>query len=216
MNAMTGTILPPNSSRFERAIEASMAAALDIDFPLRHLWNPASCPADLLPWLAWGVSIDFWNPDWTEAEKRAAIAGAIEQQRRKGTRASLRAVLDRFDPMIEIVEWYQDRVNMAPHTFRLELPLAVETSAEYDEDLIAALLRDIAAVKPLRSHMFAVHRLRAQADLGLLSAANTAGAARLNMIADRDSAQDPAWATYLQTEDGEPLQDEDGEYLVAA
>lgn len=213
---MTGDLLPPNASAFERAMAGSAADAVDLDVPVGDVWDPATCPAALLPWLAWGVSIDFWNPAWTEQEKRVAIAEAIEQQRRKGTRASLRAVLDRFDPLIEIVEWFEDRENLDPHTFRLELPLAAETEAEYDEALITALLRDIAAVKPLRAHMFAVHRLRAQAHVGLLGATNVAGAQRLDMAADVDSATDPVWGTFLLTEYGEPVQDETGTFLEAA
>lgn len=210
------TLLPPNATPLEGALDATVARLTDVPVPLRDLWNPATCPAHLLPWLAWGVSIDFWDAGWSEPVKRAAIAAAIEQQRRKGTRASLQAVLDRFDPMIRLVEWFEDRQTMAPHTFRLELPLAAETEAEYDDALVLALLRDIAAVKPLRSHMLAVHRLRAQAQLGLLAAGRVAGAGRLDMEADTDSAADPDWATYLQTEDGEPLRHENGEFLEAA
>lgn len=91
-----------------------------------HLVGPGDLPVHILPWLAWGLSIDFWNPEWAEAEKRAAIAGAIEAQRRKGNPASLRAVLDRFDPLIAVVERFQDRGTLDPHKFRLELPLALD------------------------------------------------------------------------------------------
>lgn len=210
------SLLPPNAKRFERALEDAADQLADVPVPLRHLWNPATCPAPMLPWLAWGVSIDFWSSAWTEAEKRAAIAGAIEAQRRKGTPASLREVLDRFDPLITLVEWFEDRDNLDPHEFRLELPLAIETSVTYNEATVAALLRDIAAVKPLRSHMLAVHRLFAQAHLGLISAARAALYTRLDVTADADEAADPAWAGYLQTEDGEPLQLDSGEFLEAA
>lgn len=207
------TLLPPNSTALESALEATMARISDVPVPLRTLWNPQTCPAELLPWLAWGVSVDFWDAGWSEAAKRAAIASAIEQQRRKGTRASLQAVLDRFDPMIALVEWFEDRQTLPPHTFRLELPLAADTAVDYDEALVAALLRDIAAVKPLRSHMIAVHRLRSQAQVGLLGAARVAGASRLDMAADQTSALDPVWDTYLQTQDGEPFRAQTGDYL---
>lgn len=210
------TILPPNITEFERAMDQQAADQFALPVPVGDVWNPQTCPVHLLPWLAWGVSIDFWDSDWTEQEKREAIADAIEQQRRKGTPASLRAVLDRFDPLIGLVEWFEDRGNMGPHTFRLELPPPGESDVTYDEDLIAALLRDIAAVKPLRSHMFAVHRLRAQAHVGIVGAANVAMFSRLEATADMDAANDPVWSTYLQTEDGEPLQDEDGNFLEAA
>ena len=211
------TLMPPNASQFEQAVDAASGAALSgVPSPLRDLWNPATCPVALLPFLAWGVSIDFWDTNWTEQEKRDAVAGAIDAQRRKGTRASLREVLDRFDPLIGLVEWFEDRSTLEPHTFRLELPGPAESAVDYDEALIAALLRDIAAVKPLRSHMLAVHRLRAQAQVGLLGAASAGNFIRLDAAADKASASDPVWSTYLQTEKGEPLTDESGNFLEAS
>jgi phage tail P2-like protein len=210
-------LLPPNTTTLENTLEGAMRRLSDVPVPLRDVWNPETAPVVLLPWLAWGISIDFWDPAWTEAEKRTAIAGAIEAQRRKGTRLSLRAVLDRFDPLIQIVEWFEDPINLEPHTFRLELPDAVASTVVYDADLVASLLRDIGMVKPLRSQMFAVHRMQAQAHAGLLSAGMVAGAARINSVADTEAALDPAWATYLQTEDGEPVANEGGEgFLVTA
>ena len=210
------SLLPPNVTELETELEAAAARLSDVPVAIRDLWSPDTCPAALLPFLGWGVSIDFWDSAWTEPEKRTAIAGAIEQQRRKGTPASLRAVLDRFDPLIEIVEWFEDRANLDPHEFRLELPLSADSEVDYDTAAISALVRDIAAVKPLRSHMLAVHRLKAQAQAGLLGAGRVAGAQRADMAADADAATDPVWATYLQTENGEPIEDEAGEYLEVA
>ncbi|MBD59013.1 MAG: phage tail protein I [Citromicrobium sp.] len=211
------SLLPPNATPFERALEDAASIMADVPVEIATLWNPATCPAQFLPWLGWGLSIDFWDAEWTEAEKRQAIAGTIEAQRRKGTRASLREVLDRFDPLIELVEWFEDRANLDPHTFRLELPLRTISDVEYDKDLVVALLRDIGMVKPLRSHMFAVHRMRAQAYAGLLGGGHEAGHVRLVTDADTDAALDPVWDTYLQTEDGEPLvHEETGEFLVAS
>lgn len=209
------SLLPPNVTRLERALEATGARLSDVPVPLRDIWNPATCPAYLLPWLAWGVSIDFWDAGWTEAEKRLAIAGAIDAQRRKGTRSSLREVLDRFDPLIGLVEWFQDRRTLDPHTFRLELPLLAESDVVYDEQLVAALLRDIAAVKPLRSHMTAVFRVRAQAASFILGAAQLVGFERIGMDVDLDTPNQPEWATYLQTELGEPIASAEGPFLEA-
>lgn len=207
------SLLPPNSTRAERGLEGAMARLADVPVPLRDLWSPETCPAHLLPWLAWGVSIDFWDMDWSEAEKRAAIAGAIDAHRRKGTPASLRAVLDRFDPMIRLVEWFDDRDVLAPHTFRLELPLAAETEVQYNEELVMALLRDIAAVKPLRAHMHAVHALSLRAGAYLLAPMQIAGFSRLDAAVDLDAPNDPIWGFYLQTELGEPIAGAEGTLL---
>lgn len=211
---MSPSLLPPNGTRAERALERATARLEDVPVHIRSMWDPATCPEFMLPWLGWGLSIDLWDSTWTVAEKRSAIAGAIEAQRRKGTRASLRHVLDRFDPLIGIVEWFEDRNTLEPHTFRLELPLGIETEVEYDTALVAALLRDIAAVKPLRSHMRAVHRVHAQAQAGLLGGGMSIGLARISGPADLTIQDDPYWATVLQTEEGEPFErEQDGDFL---
>lgn len=207
------SVLPTGSTRLEKALEQVAAGLLDIDVLIRALWSPQDCPFDLLPWLAWGVSIDLWDADWTATQKRAAIADAIAFQRRKGTPVSLRTVLDRFDPLIGLVEWFDDRGTMAPHTFRLELPLTADSTVLYDETFVAQILRDIAQVKPVRAHMTAVYRLKAEANAWLVSAAAIAGQARLDEIADADSALDPIWDSYLQTENGEPILAETRDYL---
>jgi phage tail P2-like protein len=208
------SLLPPNVTALETAAEATAAARLAaVPVPIKDTWNPATCPAILLPWLAWGLSIDLWDSTWNEATKRAAIASAIEDQRRKGTPASLRAVLDRFDPLIGLVEWFEDRDVLDPYTFRLELPLAADTEVVLDEASVAALLRDIAAVKPLRAHFDAVYRLAAEAHAYLLSPVEIAGFERIDATADTEAATDPVWLTYLETEDGEPIRGGEGDFL---
>lgn len=210
-------LLPPNSSQFERALDALEADALAaIPVPVGDVWSPARCPAALLPWLGWGLSIDIWDSNWNEAERRAAIGSAIEDQRRKGTRAALRRALDRIDPLIEITEWFEDPANLEPYTFRLDLPDRNTSPIDYNEATISTLLRDIAAVKPLRAHVIASYRIRALAQVGLVSAVIWGGIGRFEFEADTATAEDPVWTTYLQTQDGEPLQDEAGAFLIAA
>lgn len=213
---MSANLLPPGSTVLERSLADASARLSDVPVPIRSLWDPATCPASLLPFLAWGVSIDLWDSQWSEAEKRAAIARAIEDQRRKGTPASLRSVIDRFDPLIEVVEWFEDRDTLDPHTFRLELPLRADSAVEYDEALVAALLRDIAAVKPLRAHMLAVHKLAAVAGTYLAGAGQLAGLTRLRGETDLAVPLQPEWATYLQTEDGEPIRGGEGLFLESS
>ncbi len=210
-------LLPPNSSALERAFDALEAERLGgMPMAVGDVWSPDRCPAPLLPWLGWGVSIDIWDASWSEAEKRAAIGNAIEDHRRKGTVAAVRQVIDRTDPLIGITEWFQEPFNLPPHTFRLDLPDLNTSTVNYDDDVVGVLLRDIAAVKPLRSHVFASFRIRALAQVGLVSAVLWAAQSRLDMRADVDTATEPSWLTYLQTEDGEPILDEAGGFLVAA
>jgi hypothetical protein len=52
---------------------------------IRAVWSPDDCPLDLLPWLAWGLSLDNWSTDWPESIKRERVRKAIAIARRKGT-----------------------------------------------------------------------------------------------------------------------------------
>lgn len=80
------SLLPPNATKTERAFEAATARIGDIPIIISDLWNPSTCAADLLPWLAWALSVDYWDAAWPEERKRAAIAASIEWHRRKGTK----------------------------------------------------------------------------------------------------------------------------------
>ena len=87
---MMATLLPPNATPLERALEADGAQLGDIPVPIDTLWIPETCPAALLPWLAYSVSVDLWNPDWPESVKRQVIAAAFDVHRIKGTLGAVR------------------------------------------------------------------------------------------------------------------------------
>ena len=103
--------------------------------------------------------------------------------------------------------------TIAPFLLPTLLPLARETAVNYNEDVTAAILRDIASVKPVRAHMQAVLRLTAEANAWLVSGAQIAGFIRIEGEADADTALNPIWATYNLTEDGEPAQTEAGDFI---
>lgn len=97
-------LLPPNSTAQERALSLATARALSVPMPVKNLWSPWDCPADVLPWLAWSLSVEPWRPDWTEQTKRAAIAAAIETHRIKGTIGAVRRALATLGYDVEIDE----------------------------------------------------------------------------------------------------------------
>lgn len=83
------TLLPPARTKTEEAIEAATARIGAAPTPFDRAWRPDECPADLLPWLGWALSVDEWDAAWSEETKRNSIAEAIPLHRRKGTRASI-------------------------------------------------------------------------------------------------------------------------------
>jgi phage tail P2-like protein len=84
------SILPPSSTLLERAADRTVAARLAA-LPMRvsGLWNAATCPAALLPYLAWSLSVDEWNEGWGEEKKRAVIAESRYIHQHKGTLSAI-------------------------------------------------------------------------------------------------------------------------------
>jgi phage tail P2-like protein len=204
------SLLPPNATDGERAIEDAMRSGIDLS-QVGSLWNPATCPVAILPYLAWGLAISHWDPDWSEAQKRAEIADAIPYHRRKGTRAAVREVLDRFEPLLRIVEWWEMSPRGTPHTFEVRAPSSEIPASFLTSDTAAAIIRDVAAAKPARSHFTFIQSMEAQAQSWFLGGAMMATWSRTRVAAAHDDS--PIWARLLQTEDGEPMSDDGGDFL---
>lgn len=83
-------VLPGSIREIERALAVEVERLLALDIPLRDLWNPDTCPLAFLPYLAWTLSVDLWDPDWDEDRKRTVVRAAVTDQRIKGTEALLR------------------------------------------------------------------------------------------------------------------------------
>lgn len=140
------SILPPNATPQEQATSGAIGRISDVPVPIRSLWNPDTCPASLLPWLAWGLSVDDWNADWTEAQKRNVIRSSVETHRQKGTIGAVRRVADSFGLGIVLREWWQKSPQGTPHTFTLSISIdQIPTGAR------ESILNAIRKVKPVRS-----------------------------------------------------------------
>ena len=80
-------LLPPSATKQERALALATSRVSDVPLPIRTLWNPDTCPLELLPWLAWALSVDTWDPNWSESIKRAVngLPTAAEVVAKKGS-----------------------------------------------------------------------------------------------------------------------------------
>lgn len=209
---MATSLLPPNASALERALEAATRRIDDVPVPLRDLWDPLACPIDLLPWLAWSLSIDIWDSDWSEAAKREQVAQALQMQRRKGSVASVRSLLDAYEAGLTLTEWFETQPPGPVHTFDVTLPLSGEVGAVARAAYIEKVAARIVITKPVRSHFRLVQSVEGRGDVGLLGRARSWIYGRRSFLADiEDSAGD--WAGVLLTEDGEPFLTEEGPVL---
>ncbi|PZT91663.1 phage tail protein I [Sphingomonas sp.] len=207
----TPSLLPPNATAFERAVERALSRVTAIDTPVSTLMDPATIDAAVLPFLAWHLSVDRWETDWTDAAKRAAVADAIAEQRRKGTPASVDRVLADFDDLLQLVEWHETTPRGRPHTFEIRLPLGADGGPRSRAAFADAIIRDVARVKPARSQGTLVQLIPVAGRAGIQSVARVLGETRLGMTYTDDRSQ--PWDALLQTENGEPIQSADGTYL---
>jgi len=86
-------IMPPHSGAAERALVNGVVSGFGFDIRVGDIWNPERAPEAFLPWLAWALSVDDWDENWSEDRKRAVIAASVDVHRHKGTVASVRAAL---------------------------------------------------------------------------------------------------------------------------
>ncbi|GLK49612.1 phage tail protein I [Brevundimonas intermedia] len=176
-----GSLLPPNATSIERALEAVTRSLDDISVPLRDLWSAERCPIELLPWLAYALSIDSWNSGWSEQIKRSVVAQAIAIQRIKGTAASVRKVVQAFGGQIAIREAWQMDPPGQPHTFELVLSLNGQGGAPVTARFVDEVIDEVARTKPARSHFTFTQGLSAEAGLGVAGGARPAAYRRLQL-----------------------------------
>jgi phage tail P2-like protein len=86
-------LLPPNANEHEHALDDSIARIGAVPVEISKLWNPHTCPIELLPWLAWALSVDEWDETWTEEQKRNSVAASYEVHSHKGTPYSIKSAL---------------------------------------------------------------------------------------------------------------------------
>ncbi|MGM3174772.1 phage tail protein I [Dickeya lacustris] len=151
---MNNSLLPPSASDFMRNVASSTQRLSEIAVDLDTLWSAERCPAQLLPYLAWALSVDRWDKRWSEQTKRYVIKAAWLVHRQKGTLAALRRVVEPFGYLIRITEWWQ--TGDAPGTFRLDI--GVQDSG-ITEEVFLELERLIADAKPVSRHLLglAIH-----------------------------------------------------------
>ena len=136
------TLLPPTATKLEKKL--SQTITCDPPIPLRTLWDPQTCPYELLPYLAWQYSVDRWDEKWSEQIKRKVIAEAFEIHKFKGTKESIRRAVEPFGFLIKISEWWQN--NQTPGSFTLEIGVS---DTGITEEYYNELSRIIDDVKPI-------------------------------------------------------------------
>lgn len=145
-------LLPVGSSPLEVAAARACAEIEKPPVPLRQLWNPDSCPANLLPWLAWAFSVDRWDESWPEATRREVIRAAWFIHAHKGTIGAVRRVVEPLGYLINVSEWWES--DDPPGTFRVDIGV-LETGIT--EEMYYEMERLIADAKPASRHLIGLN-----------------------------------------------------------
>ena len=153
---MSKSLLPINASQLLKDLESSSLKATSLEALNRYVTNPDLAPDNILPWLAFSVSVDDWSDNWPKAIKREMIKNSISLHQIKGTKRAIQKALDIIGVAGEIVEWWELNPRMTPHSFNITAYLNDNINEGADViiglDTQQKLINIIENVKPARSH----------------------------------------------------------------
>lgn len=143
-------LLPYNATDQERALAETTARISDVPVIVREVWNPDTCPENVLPWLAWAFSVDDWDSNWTTAQKRQSIKNSVQSQRIKGTIGAVKNQLAALGVNVEVREWFAQDPIGAPYTFEIYFNINQDGIDQTNIDKIFGI---VDTYKNLRSHL---------------------------------------------------------------
>lgn len=145
----TKHLLPSNASKLEKRAAECLRQAVENPIFIANLINPQKCPAHLLPYLAWALSVDKWDENWTEEVKRLAIQQSFFIHKQKGTITAIKRVIEPIGYLAELKEWF-NTTGMQAGEFGLtvEVPEIGLSEQTYNE-----LVRLVDDAKPVSRHL---------------------------------------------------------------
>ena len=142
------SLLPPNSTRLEKNLDqlGQRITAIPVLFVALHRYD--QCPVMHLPWLAWQQRVAFWRPEWSENQKRSAIAEATAFNAQRGTKPVLLEMLGHVLDSYQLVAWHEQTPKNTPFTFIVKVPAQVELTL----DQLTEIHNAVDLVKSQRDH----------------------------------------------------------------
>lgn len=148
--AKPSDLLPPNATAFEKAfIDGFCSYQIPLDS--LHGYDINKEDAKFLAFRAWEESVEAWDTNWSEEQKRNIILSAPIIHKQKGTVASIKSILAAFGSGAVLKEWWQSSPKGAPHTFDITLYFS-DAGGNPSADFLKNIIKLIDAAKPLRSH----------------------------------------------------------------
>ncbi len=146
-------LLPPNATPLEKCLALTAASRqAELSAQVVTLWKINECPEQLLPWLAWLLSLDqntefIWRSDTKTfspaslAEIRNFTMNSVKNHRIKGTLEAVKKTLNEAGiPYLRIEEWWGTFLTgpavIAP-------TLGDSFSIELDDDVITSMAEQL-------------------------------------------------------------------------
>ncbi|MFA9396499.1 MAG: phage tail protein I [Halodesulfovibrio sp.] len=145
------TLLSSNATKYERALEKTCARSFSLPVLINTLRNPFECPLEALPWLAFEWSVDEWDEEWSEEQKRQVTARSISVHKKKGTCGAVEEALGALGITVRAIQWWEAEPKGVPGTYDLEVQLPAGYKA--DEATYQEVERVVTAAKNCRSHL---------------------------------------------------------------
>jgi len=145
---MSNRLLPSGSSALELAAAEACAELARVNVPLKTLWDPQTCPANFLPYLASALSVARWDSEWPTTTKRSVIQSAWFIHQHKGTISAIKRVVEPLGYVIKVTEWWE--TDDPPGTFKLDIGVL---DSGIDEAMYKEMERLIDDAKPASRHL---------------------------------------------------------------
>lgn len=120
---MSDCLLPRNSTPLERALSNTRSENTNLKTDINILIDPHKAPVQFLPFLAWALSVDYWEHDWPEQVKRDMVAKSRSLHEIKGSVPALRKMLAIFGYTADFKYWYQQNPPAVAGTFEMTVNL---------------------------------------------------------------------------------------------
>lgn len=143
------TLLPPNSTNFEKKIAEIGREAFDHQ-SIKVIRDIQNVPSQFLDFIAYQKSVDYWDENWQDSLKRKVIQDSKQQHKLKGTAAAIKRALEPFGYEVKLIEWFQAEPNLIPGTFKLELDLIGKS---LDQEVYYEVNRLVSDAKAASRHL---------------------------------------------------------------
>lgn len=148
-NKNNKSLLPINLTELLKNIEETGCKITELEAKNKYVFNADLASENILPWVAWGFSVDDWNDAWEVDIKRNIIKTSLTLHRQKGTIGALKKALSAFNFVdIKIEEWFE--YGGDPYFFKVYFDIPY---AGFDINILPEIAKVIQNTKNARSHL---------------------------------------------------------------